>query len=212
LDQPAIIGGVGRPVGRSCSAALRIIVVALFAIVALLPAARAAAPLSREAFTQNFVAALQAARPGVKIHIIRPLGLEIVDENGGIVTANLENAFLDYRLDPADLDGVVREYVAIYAAAAVFNRPTDPARIVPVVKSRQWIADYAALMKEEGYGDEAVAVHDLLNSELVVVYAEDRGKNYRFLAPGDLRNSESTATRWHCSRVTISRSSRRRPS
>jgi hypothetical protein len=53
------------------------------------PAALAPAPLSREAFTQNFVAALKAARPGVKIRTIRPLELEIADQKGGIVTGNL---------------------------------------------------------------------------------------------------------------------------
>jgi hypothetical protein len=187
LSQPAINGGAGRRFRRSRGAALRIVVVALFAIVALLPAARAA-PLSREAFTQNFVASLQAARPGVEIHTIRPLRLKVIDERGGVATANLENAFLEYRLDPADLESIVRRHMAAYASTvASERRPIDRARIVPVVKSRRWIADYAALIREQGHGDDAVAVHDLLNSELVVAYAEDRDETYRFLVPRDLQ-------------------------
>src|SRR5260370_22985261 len=58
--------------------------------------------------------------------------------------------------------------------------------MVPVVESRRWIDGYAAIIKEQGDGDDAVAVHDPLNSELVVVYAEDRDKTYLFLRPGDL--------------------------
>jgi uncharacterized protein YtpQ (UPF0354 family) len=188
LDQPATVSGASRPLRRLYPAAPRIIVVALFAIiVALLVEAKAAAPLSPQAFTQNVVAALKAVRPGVTIHIIRPLQLEIIDEKGRIVTGNLDNAFLDYRLDPTDIDRIVGEYVATYPEAALLSRPTDRARVVPVVKSRRWIADYASFVKEEGYGDDAVAAYDPLNSELVVVYAENRGKNYRFLVPQDLR-------------------------
>jgi uncharacterized protein YtpQ (UPF0354 family) len=187
LNDPAIIGCTGRPFYRSRDVALHIIA-ALFGIVGLLHAAKAAAPLSREAFTQAFVAALAVAQPGAEIHTIRPLRLQVLDEKGGVTTANLENAFMEYRLDPADLERIVRRHVAAYASVdASERRPIDRARIVPVVKSRRWIADYAALLKEQGHGDEAVAVHELVNSELIVVYAEDRDQTYRFLLPRDLR-------------------------
>jgi uncharacterized protein YtpQ (UPF0354 family) len=185
LNHPAIIDCTSRPWGRIRGAALHIIA-ALFGIVGLLHAAKAA-PLSREAFTQAFVTALEAARPGTEIRVLRSLSLQVVDEKGGVGIANLENAFVEYRLDPGDLESIVRRHVAAYTSAlSSERRPIDRSRIVPVVKSRRWIADYAAIIKEQGYGDDAVAVHDLLNSELVVVYAEDRDKTYLFLRPGDL--------------------------
>ncbi len=162
------------------------IIAALFAVVGLLHAAKAT-PLSREAFTQAFVAAFEAARPGGEIRVLGPLLLQLVDEKGGAGTADLEDAFIEYRLDPGELESIVHRHVAAYAAEfASKPRPIDTSRIVPIVKSRRWIADYAAIIKEQGYGDDAVAVHDLLNSELVVVYAEDRDKTYLFLRPGDL--------------------------
>jgi uncharacterized protein YtpQ (UPF0354 family) len=185
LNHPAIIGGTGRPFRRSCGVTLHIIV-AVFGIVGLLHAATAAPP-SREAFTQAFVAALEAARPGTEIRVLGPLLLQLVDEKGGAGTADLEDAFIEYRLAPGELESIVRRHVAAYASEfASKPRPIDTSRIVPIVKSRRWIADYAAIIKEQGYGDDAVAVHDLLNSELVVVYAEDRDKTYLFLRPGDL--------------------------
>jgi uncharacterized protein YtpQ (UPF0354 family) len=186
LNHPAITGCAGRPFRRSRGAALHIIV-ALFVIIGLLHAA-AAEPLSREAFTQKVVAAFEAARPGGEIRVLGPLRLQVADEKGNLAAANLEGAFVEYRLDPGELESVVRRYVAAYASALPpERRPIDRSRIVPVVKSQRWIADYAALMKEQGYGDEAVAVHDVLNAELVVAYAEDRDETTRFLLPADLK-------------------------
>jgi uncharacterized protein YtpQ (UPF0354 family) len=185
LNHPAITGCAGRPFRRSRGVALHIIV-ALFVIVGLLHAA--AEPLSREAFTQKVVAAFEAARPGGEIRVLGPLRLQVADEKGNLAAANLEGAFVEYRLDPGELESVVRRYVAAYASALPpERRPIDRSRIVPVVKSQRWIADYAALMKEQGYGDEAVAVHDVLNAELVVAYAEDRDETTRFLLPADLK-------------------------
>src|SRR6266568_16689 len=186
LDHPAIIRRTSKSFHRSRGMALHIIA-ALLGLVGLLHAA-AAAPLSREEFTQEFVAALKAARPSAEIRVLRPLWLQLVEEKGGVANANLENAFLDYRLDPGDLEPIVQRHVAAYVSGISPERvPIDRSRIVPVVKSRQWVADYAALVKERGFGDEAVAVHDPLNSELVVAYAEDRDKTYRFLLPADLK-------------------------
>ena len=186
MDHPAGIGRTSKPFRRCRGVALRIIV-ALLGLVGLLHAA-AAAPLSREEFTQQFVAALKAARPGAEIRVLRPLRLQVVDEKGGVATTSLENAFVEYRLDPDDRERVVRRHVAAYASEMSSEHlPIDRSRIVPVVKSRQWIADYAAFMKEQGFGDEAVAVHDPFNSELVVAYAEDRDESYRYLLLADLK-------------------------
>src|SRR5882672_8819416 len=139
LDHPAVIGRTSKPFRRCRGVALRLIV-ALLLLVGLLHAA--AAPLSREEFTQQFVAALKAARPGAEIRVLQPLRLQVVDEKGGVATADLENAFLDYRLDPGDLEPIVRRHVAAYVSGMSSDRlPIDRSRIVPVVKSRRWISD-----------------------------------------------------------------------
>lgn len=106
---------------------------------------------------------------------------------GQVVTADLVNAFLEYRLEPREIETVIRRHVgAIASAASPARRLVDRSRIVPVGKSRRWVADYAALVKAQGFRDEAVPVHEALNSELVVVYAEDRDKTYMFLLAEDL--------------------------
>jgi uncharacterized protein YtpQ (UPF0354 family) len=48
------------------------------------------------------------------------------------------------------------------------------------------VAALLGLLHAASAGDEAVAVHEPLNAELVVAYAEDRDKTYRFLLPADL--------------------------
>src|SRR5206468_11623363 len=122
----------------------------------------------------------KAARPDAEIRVLQPLRLRIAD-NGQVVTADLVNAFLEYRLEPREIETVIRRHVgAIASAASPARRLVDRSRIVPVVKSRRWIADDAALVKAQGFHDAAVPVHEALNSELVVVDAEDRDKTYMF--------------------------------
>jgi uncharacterized protein YtpQ (UPF0354 family) len=180
LNRPAK-GGALR---RSRRLALRLVIL-VCAMTGLLHAA-AEESLSREAFTLQFVASLKAARPDVEIRALKPLRLQILDK-GKVATADLTNAFLEYRLEPREIDTVIRRHLgAIASATAPARRRIERSRIVPVVKSRRWIADYAALVKEQGFRDAAVPVHEELNSELVVVYAEDRDKTYMFLLPGDV--------------------------
>jgi uncharacterized protein YtpQ (UPF0354 family) len=184
LERPDVIGCISAPRRRCRGVALHI-AVALLGIVGLLHAA-AAEPLSREAFTQQFVATFKAAWPGAEIRAVQPLRVQVIDETGGVATADLKNAFIEYRLEPGELESVIRRHVAAHATTLSEHRPIDRSRIVPIVKSRRWIADYAALVTEQGFGEEAVAVHDVLNSELVVAYAEDRDTTYRFLVPRDV--------------------------
>src|SRR5258708_13313371 len=129
------MGGTTNPSRRSRRVALHI-VVALSGLVGPLQAA-AAAPLSREAFTEEFVAALKAARPGAEIRVLQPLRLQVVDEKGGVATADLENAFLDYRLDPGALEPLVRRHVAASVSAIPSDPPpTPPSPPLPLAHPR----------------------------------------------------------------------------
>ena len=53
------------------------------------------------------------------------------------------------------------------------------ARIVPVVKDRQWLADNVRGLRDRGA--EADFIYDDFNEELVVVYAEDTENRVRYL-------------------------------
>jgi uncharacterized protein YtpQ (UPF0354 family) len=184
LDHPANTDRIAKS-RRAVRAAL-LLVVALLGLAGLRHGA-AAAPLSREGFTQEFAKAYEVDQPGTKLRILGPLWLQIVDATGGVATVHLENAYMELRLDPAGFGEIIRRHVAAYASAGSERHSIDRSHIVPIVKSRRWITDYAAIVKERGLGDEAVAVHDELNTELVVVYAEDLEKTYRYLLPGDLK-------------------------
>src|SRR5471032_1204345 len=124
LDHPAIISRPGKPFRRSRGAVLCTIA-ALLGLLGILHAS-SAEPLSREEFTQNFVLAYKAAQPGAKIRILGPLQLAVIDDLGIGVVASLEDAFVDYRLDPGDLETIVRRHVATFAAGLpVERRPVD---------------------------------------------------------------------------------------
>ncbi len=114
-------------------------------------AAFAADILSPEAFAERFAQGLRKALPSA---IVTVKGAELVlkDPASGTNTSLvLENAYTDYRHDPARLDHLLTAYITAMRQARSAQatprqdggEPTgqkiDRARIVPVIKDRQWI-------------------------------------------------------------------------
>ena len=77
--------------------------------------------------------------------------------------------------------------VAALETAGVARKEIDPNQIVPVVKDRPWLSEVRKAMA--GKGDVKENVFDDLNSDLVVVYAEDGPTNIRYLSPADLEHA-----------------------
>jgi uncharacterized protein YtpQ (UPF0354 family) len=148
-------------------------------------AGKAAAParadeiLTPGAFTERVAAAARAAIPEAKVTIAGELHLETSGAGGRGVSTDLRNAYEVYRRDPEGLDRIVRNYVGLLvetARAGGTQPPPDPSRIVPVFKSQRWLNSLRA---------QAPKAPELLtepfNSELVIVYVEDRASSMRFL-------------------------------
>lgn len=138
-----------------------------------LGAARAGEPLDAAAYTEAMAAALAAEMPDRTVSVAGELELS-VRRSEETQTVRLHNLYGDYQRAPALFGEITGLYVA---ALTEQTRPPampgapDPARIVPVVKDRQWIADNERGLRERGV--DAGFVHDDLNEDLVVVYAED---------------------------------------
>lgn len=145
--------------------------------------ARADEVLTSGAFTERAAAAARAAMPEAKVTIAGELHLETRTADGKGTSTDLRNAYEVYRRDPPGLDRIIRNYVGLLvetARSGDAQPPPDRSRIVPVFKSQGWLNSLRA---------QAPKAPELLtepfNSELVIVYVEDRPSSMRFLTARD---------------------------
>lgn len=150
--------------------------------------------LGREAFTGQFIAALQAARPEAEIVRSADMEVKVVGRDGGDRVLFLHNAYGAYLQSPSDKSFIIDTYVS----AALEPQPdpddrVDPQRIVPVVKDRGWLLEMQHLYGARG-ADTLPNAYEDLNEELVVLYAEDTPATLRYLTREQLADAGVTAS------------------
>ena len=102
-------------------------------------------------------------------------------------TSFLDNAYDHYKSAPEHKADIIQKYVAgLLETHTIVDCQIDTTRIIPVMKDRAWIADINAGMEARGKEKTLENVHDIYNSELIVVYAEDSPRNIRYLTLSDL--------------------------
>ena len=168
---------------------MRALLYALFFVAGLSATARADTP-SPSAFTAQFARALQAAMPSAKVSIVRDLQLDVRRADGTSATVSLANNYKDYVPDPKWFDAVIKAYAAALAkpVPAKLSAKVDHTRIVPVIKDRAWLAELQARFKRQDASQQPL--FDELNSELVVVYAEDTDNKTRYLGFSEITGFE----------------------
>ena len=143
-------------------------------------------PMSKQAYTELFAARLHQAAPQLKLEIQGELKIKITGAGGIAATAFLNNSYDSYAANPAALEQVLQEYVAGGVAAfakTAENKPVDRNLIVPVIKDWAWLADTRKAMRERGAAEKDIPeyVSEPLNTELVIVYAEDSPQTVSYL-------------------------------
>lgn len=156
----------------------------LFACILLSAAAfglaRAAEP-TPAGFTQEIAAGIRRAMPSSTVTVVRELELAIKHADGTAANLSLANGFHDYARDPKLLPELVARYVTALtkpsstAAAAKFDR----GRIVPVIKTKEWLAVNRRALQERGVQQDFLT--EDFNKELIVAFAEDSGSRTRYL-------------------------------
>ena len=164
---------------------IRLVAVILGAMT--LTACTGNSPLSRDAYTREFAAALQKAAPQLRVEVIAEMQLRIVGPAGKESTAYLDNGYAEYLTDPKDKDAVFQKYIAALEEPESAHGKVDPARIVPVIKDKAWIAEIREGVRVRGSDRLPENVFEPLNDELVIVYAEDSPKNISYLTPKELQ-------------------------
>jgi uncharacterized protein YtpQ (UPF0354 family) len=181
LAQPCVESAGRRWVIRMKGLARAFVVVAIFVGTASMAAAKT--PLSPRAFTAAFAAAATAAMPAAKVTVVGDLHLETRSAGGETTTTDLHNAYRVYVADPAQLDAVIRRYVAVLADVVGPAQPLlDRTHIVPVLKSKAWVE---AVRQQRQAAPATQLLTEPFNSELMIVYAEDRPSSIRYLMTRD---------------------------
>jgi len=156
----------------------------IFTALMLVVSAARADLLSPRAFTEAAAAAARAALPSAKVDITEDLRLETRSARGETITTDLRNAYDLYRADPSDLDHIIQRYVGVLAESIRFGEnktPLDRSRIVPVLKPQRWVDGV-----RQGVSSSAPQIlAEPYNTELAIVYAEDRLTSVRFLNTRD---------------------------
>lgn len=148
--------------------------------------------LSPSKFTSEFSDALRQASPELKVDVVQDLELKVTTSDGSTTTAFLNNAYDLYKRDPKSKDEVIQKYVAAsLETIASLKAPEDldRTRIVPVIKDKPWLEDIQKSMEERGAKGPMENVHEELNSDLIIVYAEDSPQNIRYFTPKDLEKA-----------------------
>jgi len=152
-----------------------------------------AKPLSPGEFTARFATALRAELRGATVTVQTDLDLVIKDDQGWEAHAFLDNAYREYLAGSVDApDTVIERYVASIAEQQRrMTAKVDRARIVPVVKDRQWLIE---MQQQDPKQNGAARISEPYNDDLVVLYAEDTPHNIRYLVPNELAEAGVTRT------------------
>jgi uncharacterized protein YtpQ (UPF0354 family) len=158
-------------------------ILALVSLLLALGVYAAADVLSPEQFTEEFRAALVGALPGHAVEVVEPLHINVKKTGSEPATAFLDNAYNEYSRTPSAKANVIAKYLGSFVETAQGPRPLTPEQIVPVVKDRSWLKNVG------GSKANSKQVIDDLNSDLVVIYAEDGPQNIRYFSVDDLEKA-----------------------
>jgi uncharacterized protein YtpQ (UPF0354 family) len=143
--------------------------------------------LTPRAFTERVARAVLAAMPSAKVAVNADLQFAVRYANGASASSDLAKAYKSYEREPQHLDDIVQAQVSalMEAGGDADGLPKlDRTRIVPIIKDRPWFEAMQRRGREQSPPQELVA--EPLNSDLVVVYAENRLGALRILSSRDV--------------------------
>ena len=141
--------------------------------------ARASPALTPAQLTQTTAAALKVN--GLQVEVLGDLDLQVTLPKGEKLKLALERAYYDHYLqEPNRKDEIIASLVAgtKEAIRSTHAAAVDSSRLIPVIKTRAWLAER-----------EVAMIHDDLVSDLVVVYAQDQESTIQYLSAEDLAKS-----------------------
>lgn len=162
--------------------------ISLFTIVTLLTGCSKSSVLSPGQFTDEFIESLQKARSGLRVEKVQDLDIKITQEGKNELRNYLNNAYDVYRQDPSDRANVLLKYTrSTLETIDLQDKKLDTTRIIPIVKDRAWIEETRQAILAQGADKIPEHLMEDINSELVILYAEDTENNIRYLSADSLK-------------------------
>lgn len=166
--------------------------ISLLVCILVLSACSGERPLSKSAYTEDFAARLRQAA-ALKVEIRAELELKITTPAGSDTTAYLDNGYQEYCAYPKEREAIYARFIdSLIESSKTLDKeaPLDTTMITPIIKDRAWIAEIIASTQTLASKDKPIEfVYEQLNSELLIVYAEDSPKNLSYLTPKKLESA-----------------------
>ena len=128
-------------------------------------------------FVKQRMPDIQAVRVGSAVTLTWP--------DGGTMNHFMKNAYASYEQDPEALARIFEAHLANALEVSSGSKVLDPALILPVIKTTDWLS---ATMQQRGHPateDRALIVHPLAG-DLITVYAQDLAASIEYIKRGDL--------------------------
>jgi uncharacterized protein YtpQ (UPF0354 family) len=139
-------------------------------------------------FTQAFVETVKKLESRAHPEIRGRLEVHLALDGGDEMTAYLDNAFLQYKASPQDLDSILERYVK-NAIGMASGRNEDGAPILPVIRP---ISLLSATSPELVNGGQNPLPMIPLTSELGVFFARDQTNSLNYVTKADLEQLHQT--------------------
>ena len=142
--------------------------------------------LDDSAFTQRYAKAISIREDGMRADIKGRLEVEMTYSNGETSTAYLDNAYMNYRSSPGELDVIINAYTnALTKSSSDVKSNIEKEHIFPVIKDRGYMEQITKLMNHSSKG-ELPFYYEKLNDVLYVLYAIDTPSSIKFMPKEDI--------------------------
>ena len=143
-------------------------------------------------FTKEYADVFRKSLPGLKVEVVKDMELKVTTADGLESTSFLDNAYGTYKQDPKSKQEIIKRFVAAgleTIASMGKSEELDRKLIVPIIKDRLWLEETRKAMMNRGAKQVPETVYEDLNSDLIILYAEDSPKNIRYFSPKDLEKA-----------------------
>jgi uncharacterized protein YtpQ (UPF0354 family) len=164
---------------------------ALLAAVGLSFGCSKATVLDPGKFTNEYARYLRQHLPDSTVEIVQDLELKVTPLGRPSSAVFLDNAYAEYRNSPKSKADIIKKFAgaALETVSNVDSSLVDRTRLVAVIKDRPWLKEIQQSLAARGAKKPLEMVHEDLNSDLIILYAEDSAKNMRYITPSDLQKA-----------------------
>lgn len=148
--------------------------------------------ISKSKFTAEFAEALHKSSPELKVQVVEEMQLKVTSADNHDFTLYLDNAYDQYKQDPKSKYAIFANYVGSFSetvASAPKSEGLDRTLIIPVIKDRAWLDETQKALRDRGAKEIPEVIHEDLNSDLIIIYAEDSPQNIRYFTAKDLEKA-----------------------